>query len=211
MENAEPAVSTERDSLLGSFTAADVLTLGNGMAGTGAVLALLQHLATDEGRWLWVALSLFPVAAFLDFADGRVARWRRHPSRFGAELDSLADVVSFGVAPATLAFVLGMRGSLDVLALLYFVACGISRLARYNVTAEALCDESGKVRHFEGTPIPTSVLIVALLAVLVALGRVNDQLLLGSVQAGALVLHPLVLLYVVSGTLMVSRVRVPKL
>ena len=92
----------------------------------------------------------------LDFADGRVARWRHKSSPLGADLDSLADVISFGMAPAALGFAVGLRGALDVAVLLYFVACGISRLARFNVTADALADESGKVKYFEGTPIPTT-------------------------------------------------------
>ena len=72
-------------------------------------------------------------------------------------------MISFGVAPACLAYAVGMNGILDQLVLLYFVACGISRLARYNITAEAMSAETGKVTYFEGTPIPTSVLLVALL------------------------------------------------
>jgi CDP-diacylglycerol---serine O-phosphatidyltransferase len=208
----EQATELERPpSLLRTFSAADVLTLGNGLCGAGALLALLQHVDTEAARWLWVAFTLFPLAALLDFADGRVARLRDHATRFGAELDSLADVISFGVAPMALGFVLGMRGSMDVLALLFFVACGISRLARFNVSAETLSQESGKVQHFEGTPIPTSVLIVGVLAVLAGLGRVQDDLLFGRVEAGFFVMHPLVLLYVLSGSLMISRIRVPKL
>ena len=53
----------------------------------------------------------------------------------GADLDSLADVISFGVAPAVLGFTLGLRGGWDMLSLTYFVVCGVSRLARFNVTA----------------------------------------------------------------------------
>ena len=79
----------------------------------------------------------------------------------GADLDSLADVISFGVAPAVLGFTLGLRGGWDMLCLTYFVVCGVSRLARFNVTAAALADaDTGKVKYFEGTPIPTSIVIV---------------------------------------------------
>ena len=95
--------------------------------------------------------------------------------------------------------------------LLYFVACGISRLARFNATAEALAEPSGKVRYFEGTPIPTSVLIVGLLAVLHFQGRLGFHLWLGSWAFGPLVLHPLALVYAVSGSAMISTVRVPKI
>lgn len=148
--------------MIRSFVAADWLTLGNGLCGTGSVFAAMQYQVTQENSWILLALALLPVALVLDFADGRVARWRR-PSFIGADLDSLADIISFGLAPAVLGFALGLRGALDVILLLSFVACGISRLARFNATAKALSDEAGKVQYFEGSPIPTSVLIVFLL------------------------------------------------
>ena len=154
-----------RFSMIRSFVLADFLTLGNGFCGSGSVFAAMHYLVTGESRWLLLAMGLLPLALALDFADGRVARWRHQSSRLGADLDSLADVISFGLAPAALGFAVGLRGAVDVAILLYFVACGVSRLARFNVTAEALTDEkSGKVKYFEGTPIPSSVLIVVLLA-----------------------------------------------
>lgn len=199
-------------SMIRSFTSADWLTLGNGFSGAGAILALVQHVATGEQAWLTLAFVLFPLALVLDFADGRVARWRRRASPLGADLDSLSDIISFGVAPAVLAFVLGMRGAMDVVVLLYFVGCGISRLARFNVTAEVLADESGKVRYFEGTPIPTSVALVGVLAVCTALGRVGDHMLLGVVELGPVDFHPLVLIYALSGSAMISKsLHIPKL
>lgn len=198
-------------TLIRSFVPADFLTLGNGFCGSGSVLALMQHLVTGADRWLIVAMALLPVALVFDFADGRVARWRRRSSFLGADLDSLADVISFGLAPAALGFAVGMRGGLDVAILLYFVACGISRLARFNATAEALADESGKVAYFEGTPIPTSVAIVAVLAVLFALDRIGPDLWLGSWELAGAVLHPLTLIYALSGSAMISTIRVPKL
>src|SRR5213076_75126 len=99
-----------------------------------------------------------------DVLDGRIARARHQHSALGRERDSLSDIISFGVAPAALAFAAGMQGGWDAAALIYFVCCGVSRLARYNVTAEQLSGESGKVRYFEGTPIPTSVLLTGVLA-----------------------------------------------
>src|SRR5574339_277381 len=92
-------------------------------------------------------LRSFAAADFMTLGNGIVARGRRH-SPFGADLDSLADVVSFGVAPAVLGFTLGLRGGWDALVLTYFVVCGVSRLARFNVTAAALTDAgTGKVRY----------------------------------------------------------------
>ncbi len=212
METTDSAHSRpKRFSLIRSFVVADFLTLGNGFCGTGSVLASMQFLVTGEGRWLVTAMVLLPVALLFDFADGRVARWRHRSSALGADLDSLADVISFGLAPAALGFAVGLRGTLDVAILLFFVACGISRLARFNATADALADESGKVRYFEGTPIPTSVLIVGLLAVLDATDRLGLDLWLGRWSVGGLGLHPLALVYAVSGSLMISTIRVPKI
>ena len=202
---------TGRFSMIRSFVLADLLTLGNGFCGSGAVLAAMQYLVTGENRWIVVAMALLPVALVFDFADGRVARWRRKSSFLGADLDSLADVISFGLAPAALGFAVGLRGALDVAILLYFVACGISRLARFNATAVALADESGKVKYFEGTPIPTSVFIVVLLAVLHALDRLGANMWLGSWSLGGLVLHPLALIYAASGSAMISTIKVPKI
>jgi CDP-diacylglycerol--serine O-phosphatidyltransferase len=196
--------------MIRSFVAADFLTLGNGFCGTGSVLAAMNYLVTHEDRWIVWAMALLPVALILDFADGRVARWRRRSSFLGADLDSLADIISFGLAPAALGFALGLRGSLDVALLLYFVACGISRLARYNATAEMLSDEAGKVRYFEGTPIPTSVSIVLLLAILFFTGRLGAQVWLGAWEIAGLTLHPLTLVYALSGSAMISTIRVPK-
>jgi len=196
--------------MIRSFVLADFLTLGNGFCGTGAVLALMQYLVTAEDRWLVAAMVLLPLAGIFDFADGRVARWRHRTSPLGADLDSLADIISFGLAPAALGFAVGLRGLFDVAVLLYFVACGISRLARFNATADALSDETGKVKYFEGTPIPTSILIVGLMALLHGLDRLGPNMWLGDWHFFGGQLHPLVLVYVLSGSAMISTWRVPK-
>ncbi|MGH7829039.1 MAG: CDP-alcohol phosphatidyltransferase family protein, partial [Candidatus Binatia bacterium] len=196
---------------LRSYCMADVLTLGNGAAGTGAIFAVMSYLVTPD-RWrIYLALALFPLALALDIADGRVARWRNKHSPFGGELDSLADIVSFGVAPTALAYGLGMRGGIDVAILLFFVVCGISRLARYNVTAAELSDSRGKVKYFEGTPIPSSVALVLALGVCFYMDRVGDALPLGVFEIASLQWHPLSLLYLVSGSAMISKtLRIPK-
>src|SRR4051812_1149660 len=200
-----------RFSMIRSFVLADFLTLGNGFCGSGSVLAAMQFLVTAESRWLVTAMALLPVALVFDYADGRVARWRHRSSPLGADLDSLADVISFGLAPAALGFAVGLRGALDVVILLYFVACGISRLARFNATADALSDESGKVKYFEGTPIPTSVVIVILLGVLHYQHLLGPNLWLGAWTFGDLVLHPLTIVYALSGSAMISTIHVPKI
>jgi CDP-diacylglycerol---serine O-phosphatidyltransferase len=200
-------------SLLRSLTPADALTIGNASCGTLAVLMCLDALAADDLSLLWVSFALLPLALVLDVLDGYVARMNRsRQSRLGADLDSLSDVISFGMAPAALGFTLGLRGGWDVLCLTYFVVCGVSRLARFNATAEALADaETGKVKYFEGTPIPTSIGIVLMLAMAFALGRIDDRLWLGAYRLGPAVLHPLALIYVASGTAMISAtLRIPK-
>ena len=200
-----------RFSMLRTFALADLVTLGNAAAGTGAIFLCLAYVAERDRALLWAAFVLLPVALVCDVLDGSIARWRRKHSPIGADLDSLADVVSFGVAPAVLAFTLGMRGFWDALVLIYFVGCGISRLARYNVTATQLSDASGKVKYYEGTPIPTSLLLVLVLGVAFATGHVGDALWLGAVHLGSYELHPLVLMYGLSGTLMASAtLRIPK-
>src|SRR3954463_5772998 len=159
--------------MLRPYTPAQLLPHGNATCGTIAIFLCLDYLATDERRFIWTAFVLLPAALVCDVLDGYVARLDRHrPSRLGADLDSLSDVISFGVAPAVLGFTLGLRGGWDMLILAYFVVCGVSRLARFNVTASVLEDPStGKVKYFEGTPIPTSILIVALLALAFYLGH----------------------------------------
>lgn len=173
----------------------------------------LGSLAANDQRLLWVSFALLPLALVLDVLDGYVARMNHsRQSALGADLDSLSDIISFGMAPAALGFTLGLRGGWDMLCLTYFVVCGVSRLARFNVTAEALADaETGKVKYFEGTPIPTSIGIVLMLAAAFALGRINEDLWLGAYRLGPAVLHPLALIYVASGTAMISAtLRIPK-
>jgi CDP-diacylglycerol--serine O-phosphatidyltransferase len=140
------------------------------------------------------------------------ARSRHHHSALGRELDSLADIISFGVAPAVLAFASGLRGAWDWLALIYFVCCGVSRLARCNVTAETLAAGGDKVAYFEGTPIPTTFLLTALLAMAAWQGRLGQDLSGGAWTIGFGILHPLSLLFVLSGSLMISKtLRIPKI
>jgi len=200
-----------RFSLIRSFHLADWITIGNACCGAGALFAAMSYLQNPAARWLLLlACALIPLALALDFLDGRVARWRHVASPLGRELDSLADVISFGVAPAAIGYAAGMQGGWDRVVLLYFVACGVSRLARYNVTADKLSDDAGKVRYFEGTPIPTSVVLVALLAAAIWWGRVDEALWGGVLTLGPWELHPLVLLFALSGSLMISTLRIPK-
>ena len=199
-------------TLIRSFHLADFLTLGNAACGVLAVFAIMSYVETRAPRGLQAAIILIPLALVLDVLDGRVARWRMRHSALGRELDSLADVISFGVAPAAIAYGAGMNGLWDVVILVYFVACGVSRLARFNVTADELAADTGKVRYFEGTPIPSSILLVGVVAAAAWLGRLGDALPLGAVRLGPGTLHPLTVLWAVSGSLMISKtLRIPKL
>lgn len=198
-------------SMIRDFHLADWFTLANAFCGTGAVFAAMRFLQEGVVRDLLVGMALIPLAFVFDAVDGRVARWRRSASTLGRELDSLADVISFGVAPAALAYACGLQGGWDWVVLSYFVGCGVSRLARYNVTAEQLAGDGDKVPYFEGTPIPTSLALVLLLAAAALSGRIGDAIWGGQLQLGPWQLHPLVLLFALSGSLMISKtLRIPK-
>ena len=98
-------------SMIRSYTWADLLTLGNASCGTISIFACLSYIAGDQSGWLWTAFVLPIIAFVIDSLDGYVARLdASRQSRIGADLDSLSDIVSFGVAPAVLGYTLGLRG-----------------------------------------------------------------------------------------------------
>ena len=197
-------------SMIREFHLADWFTLANAVCGTGAVFSTMTYLETGAVHHIYFACGLVFAALIFDILDGRIARWRQKTSAMGRELDSLADVISFGVAPAIIAYGCGMQGLYDRIVLAYFVACGVSRLARYNITADALSEGTGKVKYFEGTPIPTSILLVLLMALAAWFGAVRENLWLGAAELAGYTLHPLVFLFALSGSLMISRIRIPK-
>ena len=198
-------------SMIREFHLADWFTLANAVCGTGALFSMMTYLQTNDVRHIYYACGLVLAALIFDVLDGRIARWRQKTSAIGRELDSLADIISFGVAPALIAYGVGMQGLYDRIILTAFVACGVSRLARYNVTAESLSGEDNKVKYFEGTPIPTSLLLVMVMFVAAWRGALHESLWFGQITFGGFTLHPLVLLFALSGSLMVSRIRIPKL
>jgi CDP-diacylglycerol--serine O-phosphatidyltransferase len=179
----------------------------------GAIFSVMTFLQEADAVHLLYATGLIPLALLFDVLDGRIARWRRAHSAMGRELDSLADIISFGVAPASIAYGCGMQGFWDRLILLYFVGCGVSRLARFNVTAETLAEgsETGKVKYFEGTPIPTSILLVGLLAYAAYNGAIGEQLYGGMIHLGPWKWHPLSILFFISGSFMISTIKIPKI
>lgn len=197
--------------MIREFHLADWITLANAACGMSALFAVMTYLQTANVSHVYFAGGLVFAALVFDILDGRVARWRQKSSALGRDLDSLADIISFGVAPAVIAYGCGMQGLYDRIVLVCFVACGVSRLARFNVTAEALSEGSDKVKYFEGTPIPTPVLLVIMLGVAASQGALHDALWFGKVVFAGFTLHPLVLCFALSGSLMISRIRFPKL
>ncbi len=198
-------------SMIREFHLADWVTLANAVCGVGALFSMMTYLQNSAVVHIYFACALVLAALVFDVLDGRIARWRQKTSALGRELDSLSDIISFGVAPAVIAYGCGMQGLYDRVVLAYFVACGVSRLARYNVTAEMLSQGQDKVKYFEGTPIPTSLLLVFILFVAATQGALHEAMWFGEVRVFGFALHPLVLLFAVSGSLMVSRIRLPKL
>ena len=197
-------------SMIRSFVLADFITLANAGFGMAAIFLCLNQVTDSRIPYFWAVFILLPLALVCDVLDGFVAHRLKRQSLLGADLDSLADIVSFGVAPAILGFALGLQGMWDALVLIFFVCCGISRLARFNATAEALSDGTGKVKYYEGTPIPTSIIIVIILGIAFWQDRIDHLIPFGSIRIGPWIFHPFTLLYAASGSAMISTVRIPK-
>ena len=154
-------------------------------------------------RWPWCSTS-------------STATWRglspKRQSMLGADLDSLADVISFGLGPAVLGYTLGLRGGWDMVCLTFFVVCGVSRLARFNVTAPQFT--TGRYR--EGQPLRRHADSDehphrrAARDHAVERPRAAGHVAGRCCASGRCCLHPLVLIYVLSGSAMISTVRIPK-
>src|SRR5215218_1164369 len=106
-------------SMIRNFHLADLFTLGNGASGTAAVFTAMAYFRDPQPWRVYAVGALTAAALAFDVLDGRVARWRHRASPLGRELDSLADVISFGVSPACLAYAVGLDGVWDQHALLY--------------------------------------------------------------------------------------------
>ena len=110
-------------SMIREFHLADWFTLANAVCGTGALFSMLSYIQTADVRHVYFACGMAFAALVFDVLDGRIARWRQKSSGMGRELDSLADVISFGVAPAVIGYGCGMQGLYDRIVLTCFVAC----------------------------------------------------------------------------------------
>ncbi|OQE01911.1 hypothetical protein PENSOL_c003G05004 [Penicillium solitum] len=209
-------------SMVKAMHLADLITEMNGFCGGKltfpnlmSVFSSMRYCLGDPTEYgaIWAALAFMPFGLFFDFMDGKVARWRKKSSLMGQELDSLADLISFGLAPAAAAFALGIRTSLDHVFLTFFVLCGLTRLARFNVTVAVLPkDQTGKSKYFEGTPIPTTLSIASLMAYWVSQSWTHENIPLGLVAEGTIFeFHPVVLMFVLHGCMMVSKtIHIPK-
>jgi CDP-diacylglycerol--serine O-phosphatidyltransferase len=145
--------------MLRDFQLADWFTLGNAFCGTGAIFAAMRFLQDGVIRDLMIGMALIPLAFIFDALDGRVARWRKQASVLGRELDSLADVISFGIAPAILAFAWGLHelGRWGWAIGFLFVAAAALRLARFNIQTGT----GGDKRYFIGMPSPSAASVPA--------------------------------------------------
>ncbi|CCC70134.1 hypothetical protein NCAS_0E00640 [Naumovozyma castellii] len=200
-------------SMIRNLHMADFITMLNGFSGFYSIISCLRFTLTGRPHYVQRAHFFIILGMCFDFLDGRVARLRNRSSLMGQELDSLADLVSFGVAPASIAFSLGIQTTLDVFVLSFFVLCGIARLARFNVTVGQLPkDVKGKSKYFEGFPMPTTLVLVFGMAYLVSKNYIFDALPLGIVRGGQVFeFHPIVLTFFVHGCGMISKsLKIPK-
>jgi len=162
----------------------NLMTAGNLVCGFMAVLQIFEGtiLRETEGtNWLmhYERSLFFILAAFIfDMLDGRVARLGGQESPFGREFDSLADVVSFGVAPALLVFKIVLNDLPErtgwIIASVYLL-CGALRLARFNVLASQ--PNGGSMKEFTGFPIPAAAgLIASITLMLLSLYEADKQI-----------------------------------
>ncbi|CAG58217.1 uncharacterized protein GVI51_C02849 [Nakaseomyces glabratus] len=200
-------------SMIRNLHLADYITMLNGFCGFYSIVSCLRFTLTGKPHYVQRAHFFIFLGMCFDFFDGRVARLRNRSSLMGQELDSLADLVSFGVAPAAIAFAIGFQTTLDVFVLSFFVLCALARLARFNVTVGQLPkDVKGKSKFFEGLPMPTTLLLVLGMACLVRQNRIFDNIPLGIVREGlAFEFHPIIFIFFLHGCGMISKsLKIPK-
>lgn len=200
-------------SMMRNLHLADFITMMNGFSGFYSIVSCLRFTLTNKTHYVQRAHFFIFMGMCFDFLDGKVARLRNRSSLMGQELDSLADLVSFGVAPATIAFAIGFQTTVDVLVLTFFVLCGLARLARFNVTVAQLPkDVKGKSKYFEGLPMPTTLALVGAMAYLVRKGSILETLPFGIFREGLYFeFHPAVTIFFLHGCGMISKsLKIPK-
>ena len=174
------------------FTVPNMLTLANLLAGCAAIIFTLQYHAYETAFWLIIAAAIF------DFLDGFAARLLKQTSPLGVQLDSLADDVTFGLAPAIVMYDLYINSTsyygLDPEVMgwlkwgvLIIAAFSVLRLAKFNI-------DTTQSAEFEGLPTPANALMLMSLAVLSEAGKVTlhqESILLISLAAALLLISPI--------------------
>lgn len=147
--------------VIGYYNLADLVTLFGLLCGVFSCVLVAQHPI--------VAMILIGLAALCDTMDGKIARTNKKSTKrerfYGVQLDSLCDLVSFGVAPCFMAYNLGYQTAFDLILYALFIACGAIRLANFNTEA-ALDTTDLRMRHFTGIPIPISGLVFPVVFIL---------------------------------------------
>lgn len=200
-------------SLVRNLHMADFITLLNGFSGFYSIILCMRFALTGRSHYIQRAHFFICLGLFFDFFDGRVARLRQKASLMGQELDSLADLVSFSVSPAIIAFAIGFRSTLDVLILAYWVLCGLTRLARFNVSTNNIPkDALGKLQYFEGLPVPSNLVFVVLMLVLVYTDCILERLPGPVLWENTVVeFHAALIFFVLQGCAEISKsLRIPK-
>lgn len=174
------------------FTVPNMLTLANLLAGCAAIVFTLQYHAYETAFWLIIAAAVF------DFLDGFAARLLKQTSPLGVQLDSLADDVTFGLAPAIIMYDLYIHStsyyglSPEVMGwlkwgVLIIAAFSVLRLAKFNI-------DTTQTAEFEGLPTPANALMLMSLAVLAETGKVvlhQEVILVISLAASLLLISPI--------------------
>jgi CDP-diacylglycerol--serine O-phosphatidyltransferase len=161
--------------MIREFHLADFFTLANAACGMGAVLLSMGYMGSRSVDYFFRAAALAPAALVFDALDGRRARWRRKHSALGASWIRSRTLFVWGRASGT-RIRCSMHGGWDWIAQLYFVCCGVGRLAGFNVTAESLSEDRNAVAYFEGTSILTNVLLSGILALADWQGQLGKNL-----------------------------------
>jgi len=140
----------------GIYIIPSLLTTGNVFCGFYAIVAIVNN------QFYHAAVAII-IAAIFDGLDGRISRMTDSSSDFGLEYDSLADLISFGIAPALLTYVWVLKpfGRIGWMAAFLFVICGVLRLARYNTKSPIIRDN-----YFRGLPIPAAAGVIASLVIM---------------------------------------------
>jgi len=173
MKKRRPKIKMEK----GVYILPNLFTTGNLFCGFWSIISVFQE------HYFYGAVAIL-LAAIFDVLDGKVARLSGATSKFGIQYDSLADLVSFGIAPAVLAFSWALRpfGRFGWFAAFLFVVCGALRLARFNVLAAV-----GDTKYFKGLPIPAAASMVSLVILLylrlIETGWIKDIVVLGMIYA----------------------------